>query len=89
MNATNNHEAHAAQLYRDIADKCFVCGDRIGECCFCRIHRKEGGAVLLCCPSCAIQYIDSTQTPSERLERERRECENDLRLFVGEEKPWS
>ena len=83
----DNHEPRAAQLDRATDDKCFVCGGRIGERCFCRIHRKEGVPVMLCRPSCTVQYIDSTQTPAERLERERRDYENDLRLFVGEEKP--
>ena len=89
MNSTNNHEVYAAQLDRATDDKCFVCGDLIADGCFCKIHRKEGVPVTICRPTCTIQYIHSTQTPAERLEREWRDCENDLRLFVGEEKPWS
>ena len=85
----DNHEPSAAQPSDAAAQKCFVCGDTIADRCFCKIHRKEVVPVMLCRPSCTIQYIDSTQTPAERLERERRDCEKDLRLFVGEEKPWS
>ena len=84
-----NREPSAAQPSNAAARKCFVCGGRIGERCFCKIQRQEGVPVMLCRPSCTIQYIDSMQTPAERLERELRDYENDLRLFVGEEKSWS
>ena len=90
MNTTSvdDHEPRAAQFGCATGDKCFVCGERIEARCFCKIHRKEDAPVPLCSPACAIQYIDSAQTPAERLEREQRDYENDLRLFVGEEKPW-
>ena len=85
----DSHASRAAQFDCATDDKCFVCGRRIGKRCFYGIHREEGVPVMLCGPTCAIQYIDSTQTPADRLEWERRDYENDLRLFTGAEQPWS
>jgi hypothetical protein len=37
---------------------------------------------MLCCPSCAIQYLDSV--PADSREQERRSCEKNFHFLVGE-----
>ncbi len=44
---------------------------------------------MFCCPSCAIQHIDSTREPTDSREQELRAYEKNTRLFIGEDKPWS
>ncbi len=68
--------------------KCLVCDDPIGENCFCKIHRKENGPIMLCCPSCAIQYLDSARPPADSPEEEElRAYEKATRFFFAEDKP--
>ena len=87
MNSTNGHQPRAAQSGDAAAQKCFVCGDRTEERCFCKIHRQGGGPVMLCCPSCTIQYVDSRRTPADSREQELRAYEKSLHFWIGEEKP--
>jgi hypothetical protein len=71
------------------AHTCVVCGDPIGDHCFCKIHRMEGEPILLCCPDCAIQYFDSARVPADRYEQELRAYGKSTHFFIGEDKPWS
>ena len=89
MNSTNGHEPRAAQYNRADREKCLVCGDPIGEQCFCKFHPAEGAPVMFCCPSCAIQYIDSRQAPADGPEKELHTYEKTTHFFVGPDKPWS
>jgi len=90
MNSADGHEPRAAQSSGAVSEKCIVCDDPIGENCFCKIHRKEGGPIMLCCPSCAIQYIDSARSPADSREEELRAYEKSTHFFfIGEDKPWS
>ena len=89
MNATDDREPRTAQFNGAVArQKCPVCDDPIGEKCFCKIHRN-GGPIMLCCPSCAIQYIDSARPPADGYEEELRAYEKNTHFFIGEDKPWS
>ncbi len=72
-----------------VRQKCPVCDHPIGENCFCTIHREEAGTIMLCCPSCAIQYVDSARPPADSHEAELRASEKTTRFFIGEDKPWS
>lgn len=72
-----------------VRQKCPVCDHPIGENCFCKIHREEAGTIMLCCPSCAIQYLDSARPPADSHEAELRASEKTTRFFIGEDKPWS
>jgi hypothetical protein len=89
MSSANDREARAARLNGAAREKCLVCDDPIGDRCFCKIHRKEGGPIMLCCPSCTIQYIESARPPANDREEELRACEKSTRFFIGEDKPWS
>ena len=89
MNSADEGEPRAAQSSGAAREKCLVCYDPIGDRCFCKIHRKEGGPIMLCCPSCAIQYIDSARAPTDIREQELRAYENSVHFFIGEDKPWS
>lgn len=89
MNSPNDREPNAAELKDAGPHKCLVCDDPIGERCFCKIHYKEGGPILLCCPSCAVQYIDSARPPADSREEELRDREKSTHFFIGEDKPWS
>ena len=89
MNSANDREPNGAPLNGAEQDKCPVCHDAIGERCFCKIHRKEEGPILLCCPSCVVQYIDSARLPADSREAELRAYEESTRFFIGEDKPWS
>jgi hypothetical protein len=44
---------------------------------------------MLCCPSCAVQYINSARAPADDREEELRACEKSTHFFIGEDKPWS
>jgi hypothetical protein len=44
---------------------------------------------MLCCPSCAIQYLDSARPPEDNAEEELRAYEKSTHFFIGEDKPWS
>jgi hypothetical protein len=89
MNSNDDHEPRAAQVTGGDQQKCLICRDPIGERCFCKIPRNEGGPILLCCPDCTIQYIDSTRPPADFIEQELRAYENSSHFFIGEDKPWS
>jgi len=87
MNAPANNGV--ASLKADgSAPKCIVCGDPVLDRCFCRINREQGGPILLCCPSCAIQYLESARVPASTQEEEFSAREKSVHLFIGEDKPW-
>jgi len=88
MNPIDNQQPTAGGLRNGAREKCLVCGDPIGDRCFCRIYRKEAAPVALCCPSCSLQYFASARTPADTREKELLQHENSVHLFVGEEKPW-
>ena len=88
MNSTSNHEPPATAIRGVAREKCVVCGDLVGERCFCRIYRKQGEPVVLCCPSCSLQYFESARPPANAREEELLKYEKAVHLFVGEEKPW-
>ncbi len=44
---------------------------------------------MLCCPDCAIQYMDSARPPTNDAEGEMRAYEKRNHFFIGENKPWS
>jgi len=44
---------------------------------------------MLCCPSCAIQHLDSLRPPTDSREEELRAYERNTHFFIGEDKPWS
>lgn len=90
MSSANDQNPATRQSSDTAAQKCFICKYVIQEPCFCRIFRNDGAPILLCCPDCTVQYIDSTHVPSDPLEEELRSYEKKSdRLFVGENKPWS
>jgi len=89
MNSADNPEPRAAQCNGAVRQKCLVCSDPIGECCFAKIHRNGGAPIMLCCPSCAIQYLDSARPPVNSREEELRAFEKSFHFFIGEDKPWS
>ena len=70
------------------SEKCFVCGYAI-EHCFCKIHRTEGGPMLICCPDCVEQYLDALHGPLDLEEQERRAFAKRMEMFIGVDKPWS
>jgi hypothetical protein len=78
MNSTDDREPNAAQLSGTEPHKCLVCGAPIGASCFCKIHRKEGGPIMLCCPRCTIQYLDSARTPADIRAQELRAYESEF-----------
>jgi hypothetical protein len=43
---------------------------------------------MLCCPSCAIQYMDWERPPADSREEELRAYEKNTHFFIGEDKPW-
>jgi hypothetical protein len=89
VNSTNDQEPAAGRFSDTAPEKCFVCKYLIQEPCFCRIFREQGAPILLCCPDCTIQYIDSTRVPSDPLEEELLAYEKRNHFFIGEDKPWS
>jgi hypothetical protein len=66
---------------------CFVCAYPV-EHRFCKIHRTEGGPMLICCPDCVDQYLDASRGPLEIEEQERGAFVNRLEMFIGVDKPW-
>ena len=90
MNSTNDHDPRGPRRFSEPGPyKCFVCSDPIGEQCFCKIHRKDGGPTMLCCPDCTIQYLYSARTPADEREQELRVYEKSTHFFIGEDEPWS
>src|SRR5262249_18742173 len=89
MNSTNNQAPSGLRFSEPGPYKCFVCNDPVGDRCFCKLFRKEGGPILLCCPSCVIQSLDSSRPPADRFEEEMRAYEKNTHFFIGEDKPWS
>jgi len=89
MNSAKDHEPRTARFSGAIPQTCFVCGDPVGEQCFCRIHREDEGPIMLYCPDCTIQYLDSARVPFAPLEPELRACENSTHFLIGEHRPWS
>ena len=89
MKSADEREVRSAQFNGAARGKCVVCGDPIGEQCFCKLHTTEGVTVMFCCPSCAMQYIDSTRTPADSRAEELRAYEKSTHFFVGPDKPWS
>ena len=89
MNSVNDYESRAAQFSGAARDKCLVCDHPIGERCFCKIHREEERPIILCCPYCAIQYLDTARTTADDREQQLRAYEKSTHFFIGEDKPWS
>ena len=89
MNSTADYKLPAASINGSAGEKCFVCDDPIREHCFCKIHNNGAGSVLLCCPDCALQYLERTQAPGDLPEQELRAYEHNFHFFIGENKPWS
>jgi len=87
MNASDNHAPNTSQLSGAVSQKCFICGDPVGENCFCRIP-DAGGPIMLCCPGGVIQYCDAAQNPEAIREQNLGASENGFHFFVGENKPW-
>jgi len=87
MNSADNRETRAAQFSGAVRENCLVCGGPIGDRCFCKIHRNQGPPILLCCPLCALQYIESAQAPADSREEELRACEKSPHFVIGEGKP--
>jgi len=42
---------------------------------------------MLCCPFCAIQFIDSARPPADSREEELCASEKSTNFFIGEDKP--
>jgi hypothetical protein len=89
MNSTDYRETRAAQFGGAVREKCLVCDDPIGDRCFCKIHPKQGAPILLCCPFCAVRYIESARAPADDREEELRAYEKSTHFFIGEGKPRS
>ena len=89
MNSADGRAPHAAQFNGAARQKCLVCSDPIGEQCFCKLDQKEGGQILLCCPSCVIQYYDSVRPPADSRDEELRAYEKGTHFFIGGSKPWT
>ena len=89
VNSGNGHQLRGVQFNGAVPHKCIICGDSTAERCFCKIHRKEGEPVMLCCPSCTIQYLNSARPPVDNREEELRACEKNFHFFIGENKPWT
>jgi hypothetical protein len=89
MNSANDQAPPAAHFSKTAQQICFICKYVIQDPCFCRIFREEAPPILLCCPDCAIQYIDSTRIPSDPLEEELLAYEKRNHFFIGQDKPWS
>ncbi len=83
--SSDDRGPRAVQFNGVVRQKCPVCGDPIGENCFCKIHREEGGPIMLCCPSCAIQYMDSARPPADGREEQFRAYEKSTHFFIGED----
>jgi hypothetical protein len=88
MDSPNDDGARPTQSDAGSSDKCFVCAYPTVEHCFCKIHRTEGGPMLICCPDCVDQYLDALRGPLELEEQESRAFVNRLEAFIGVDKPW-
>ncbi len=88
MNPNENHQPPALATSIGAREKCLVCGEPIGERCFCRIYRNPAAPVALCCPSCSMQYLYSARDPVDDREAELLKQEKSVHLFVGDDKPW-
>jgi hypothetical protein len=88
MNSTDSHQASSAQFSITRPRKCSVCGSSIGEHCFGKIQRKEGGPLALCCPACAIQCIETNRFLAGIYKSELRGCQKDVHFFSGEGTSW-
>ena len=88
-NSSDDPGPRGVQFNGALHQKCPVCDDPIEETCFCKIYRKDGGPIMLCCPSCAIQYMDSGRASADSRKEELRAYERSTHFFVGEDKPWS
>ncbi len=88
MNSLVDHQQHAAQFTGAVPAKCLVCGNPIGEQCFCRIQREAGDPITLCNPNCTMQYLDSARPPADEHEQALRAYEKTVHLFIGEDKAW-
>ena len=73
----------------DREPNCFVCGHLVQENPFCKAHNNGSELVLLCCPDCTIQYLDSRLTSDDPRQQELRAYERNFHFFIGENKPWS
>ena len=89
MSSADDRKLRVAQLNGAVREKCLICSDPIGDRCFCKLHRNEGEPIMLCCPSCAIQYMDWERPPADSREEELRAYEKNTHFFIGEDKPWS
>ena len=86
MSPTDKGRAPAATFRGAVREKCFICGAPVGEQCFCKIYRKQAEPVVLCCPSCTAQYLESARTPADAREAELLQYEKSVHWFIGEEK---
>ena len=87
MEPAHDAEPLAARFSRTVPPKCFVCNGSIGDRCFCKIPRQEGEPIMLCCPTCSIQYLDSARAPAITREPELRGSQNGLPVSVAEDEP--
>ena len=83
------NKARAAQFSRAEPNKCFICGDPIGERCFCKIHRKEAEPIVLCCPDCLLQYYEAKEDHADIREQELKRYEDSFLLFGAQKNSWS
>lgn len=54
---------------------------------FCRLPGKDG-AILLCCPSCALRYFDRSRPEANGSEQQLNSYEHRFHLLVNGEQPW-
>ncbi len=68
--------------------KCFVCSKEIpAGGWFCRIPRGTK-RIVLCCPSCALRYFETSYPKINGQDRDFRAYESNLHFLVDGEKPW-
>jgi len=87
VNSPDEQEPRSAQISGPAPQKCFICGDPVGEHWLCKTHGKEGGPITLCCYDCMLQYLDSLPPP-DACEQEIRAYDKRTQFFIGEDKPW-
>lgn len=87
MNSANGHQPHSVQANGAVPQKCALCGHSTLNHCFCRIHRDAADPILLCCPDCLVQYLDSATAPADHPERDLRACEKKFHFLMREETP--
>jgi hypothetical protein len=88
MNSASDQAPRATQPSGAAPGTCLVCGDPIGERCFCKMHGEDEGPRMLCCPDCTIQYLASARAPADTREQEIQAYEKSGHFFIGEDKPW-